>query len=55
MTDREKEIEVVLNTVVSALEIHKLILTVDLEKEMLVVVDAITNKRYGIKQIKESE
>ena len=52
MSNREKEIEVVLNTIVAALDIHNLTLTVDFEKEALIVVDAITGKRYGIQQVK---
>ena len=53
MTEREREIETVMSTIVSVLDIHKLTLTADLEKEILVVIDTTNNKRYGLKLVKE--
>ena len=53
MTEREREIETVMSTIVSVLDIHKLTLTADLEKEILVVIDTTNNKRYGLKLVKK--
>lgn len=52
MTEREKEIEVAMNVIVSTLETYKLTLTADLEKEILVVIDTTNNKRYGLMLVK---
>ena len=50
--EREREIEMAMNIIVSTLKEYKLVLTADLEREILVIVDATNNKKYGMMQVK---